>query len=97
MVKYYSKEVETKQDALEIFGDYLAGTLNNESACLDETDEDFAPLVKAFNITEDDLLQYLNDAGIIQCEGCGWWTYSGEGDGTYCDDCMCDQENDEDD
>jgi len=46
---------------------------------------------------EEQVLDYLHDMEIHECAGCGWWTNSGEGNGEYCDDCLQDQEDLEED
>lgn len=67
----------------EKMGEVLSGSCTNSvnyalCAILDRepSDEEY-----------DELLKYLTGEGIFECEECGWWTFAGEGDGEYCEQC----------
>lgn len=66
--------------------DYIAGSamLTMENALSDVIERD---------VTQDEVdkfAEFLEGQDIHQCEMCGWFTHSGEGDGTYCDQCLDD-------
>lgn len=86
MVKYFDKEIYTKEAWLELMADNLSGTCM-QSVYSQMENEYFLPGIKAFKITEEDFENYLNDHNIINCEACGWWTYEGESVDDLCDNC----------
>lgn len=93
MVKFFDRDVYTKEEWLDLMGEHLSGTCMNSVREI-FSDEDYLVGINYFEITEDEFEKYLVDQGIYECNSCGWWTYAGEGDGTYCDDCV-DDENEE--
>lgn len=95
MVDFFGENVKTKNRWIEIMAEHLSGTcMGDWLTCME--DEHYAPGVKEFGITEEEFTKYLDDQGIYECDACGWWTYSGEGDGRLCDDCLEDSDGEED-
>lgn len=95
MVEFFDKMIETKEEWLQLMADHLSGSCMNS---VDGTMEDeyYLPGIKFWNITEEEFARYLDDNCIFECDTCGWWTYSGEGDGVTCDDCLEDRKDEED-
>jgi len=85
MPMFYGEKISTKEDWMAKMAEHLSGSCMNH---VDFEDGDYLPGIKEFEITEEEFEQYLIDHGIFECNDCGWWTYEGEGDGTYCDDCQ---------
>lgn len=95
MVKFFDNDIKTEGEWLDLMGDDLAGScMNTVSGVMH--DEHYLPGIEFWSITEEDFERYLVDEGIYECNQCGWWTYPGEGDGTYCDDCHEDNAEEED-
>jgi hypothetical protein len=90
-MKIYGAEIKTKEDMLEEMASSLSGTCMQSIEGI-MNDEEYSVGIKHFSITEDEFITYLDCAGIFECATCGWWTYSGEGNGVNCDQCECEEE-----
>lgn len=79
---------EQFQEAL----DYIAGT------CMITPQQALETVIDR-DASEQELEEFeaiLINAEVFECDSCGWFTHSGEGDGTYCSSCLDDLAMEED-